>query len=248
MLSYMPRAKARHEYVTVLPEGFRFRQQTFDSLGSLFKWFKEHFRDPIPGTPVTPRGNTQRTPYMTGTPGGITPGAMSLAAANTPYGGGTTPGGGYNINTPYTPSGQTPILTPYNTPGPSNTPRMGPPPVPQNPGMHIKMEHQRRSYHQPSPGGYGRSPAGGGRRSNAGDAWGAMVDGWSSGRNKQRGTPRGNDSGERTPRGYMGSGTPQGPGSSRGTPRSADNTPGGQRTPRNRTPRGQFDSTPLYDE
>ena len=32
-------------------------------------------------------------------------------------------GGGYNINTPYTPSGQTPILTPYNTPGPSNTPR-----------------------------------------------------------------------------------------------------------------------------
>lgn len=29
----------------------------FDSVGSLFKWFKEHFRDPIPGgaTPGTPR-------------------------------------------------------------------------------------------------------------------------------------------------------------------------------------------------
>ena len=67
---------------------------------------------------MTPRGsNTQRTPYMTGTPGGgITPGAMSMANANTPYGGGTTPGGGYNVNTPYTPSGVTPILTPYNTP------------------------------------------------------------------------------------------------------------------------------------
>ena len=74
---------------TVLPDGFRFRQQTFDSLSNLFKWFKEHFRDPIPGTPMTPRGsNTQRTPYMTGTPGGgITPGAMSMANANTPYGG-----------------------------------------------------------------------------------------------------------------------------------------------------------------
>lgn len=32
----------------------------FDSLAQLFKWFKEHFRDPIPGTPVTPR--VARTP------------------------------------------------------------------------------------------------------------------------------------------------------------------------------------------
>jgi transcription elongation factor SPT6 len=58
---------------------------------------------------------------MTGTPGGITPGAMSMAAG-TPYG--ATPIGGYGaVNTPYTPSGQTPIMTPYNTPGPSITPR-----------------------------------------------------------------------------------------------------------------------------
>ena len=49
MLSYMPRNKARHEYITVLPDGFRFRQTTFESVSSLFKWFKEHFRDPIPG-------------------------------------------------------------------------------------------------------------------------------------------------------------------------------------------------------
>ena len=252
MLSYMPRAKARHEFITVLPEGFRFRQQTFDSLSSLFKWFKEHFRDPIPGTPTPRAGNTQRTPYMTGTPGGITPGAMSAAAGITPYGGGNTPGGGGdNINTPYTSSGQTPVLTPFNTPGPSNTPRGGsmrPPPLPQSQGS-MPPPPQRRSYHQPSPSGYGRSPAGGQgapRRSNGGDAWASVVDNWSSGRNKQR-TPRGGNEGERTPRGYMGSNTPQGPGSVRGTPRSADNTPG-QRTPRNRTPRGQFDTTPLYDE
>ena len=122
MLSYMPRHKARHEYITVHPDGFRFRRQNFESLSSLFKWFKDHFRDPIPGTPVTPRtgGNTQRTPYGN-TPGGITPGAMSVAAAQTPYG--TTPGNSGYINTPYTPTAQTPILTPYNTPGPSMTPR-----------------------------------------------------------------------------------------------------------------------------
>jgi transcription elongation factor SPT6 len=84
LLSYMPRTRARHEFVSVTPDGFRFRQQNFDSLGALMKWFKEHFRDPIPGTPFTPGGRTTgRTPY---TPGGaITPGAMSLATG-TPYG------------------------------------------------------------------------------------------------------------------------------------------------------------------
>ena len=73
-----------------------------------------------------------RTPYgTTPTGGGITPGAMSMAAgtpyARTPVGAyGAAVGGGGVINTPYTPSGQTPILTPYNTPGPSMTPRHHP--------------------------------------------------------------------------------------------------------------------------
>merc|ERR1712008_554799 len=113
---------------------------------------------------------------------GITPGAMSQAAAATPYGGGITPGGGggYNINTPYTPSGQTPILTPYNTPGPSNTPRGFNPPPPQR--------RSQGSYHQPSPEGYGRadgrSPAGGDNRARhppRGDdqgGWQSAMDGW----------------------------------------------------------------------
>jgi transcription elongation factor SPT6 len=154
----------------------------------------------IPGTPVTPSGrNTQRTPYMTGTPGGITPGAMSMAGVATPYG--ATPGGGYNINTPYTPSGQTPILTPYNTPGPSNTPRshMAPPPVPH--GMPPPPPSQRRSGgYQPSPG-YGRSPAGApppGRPVSREDSWQTAVDGWARGRNR---TPR-ND-GQNTPKGTI---------------------------------------------
>ena len=49
MLTYMPRDHARHEYVTVTPDGFKFRRQNFETLSSLMKWFKEHFRDPIPG-------------------------------------------------------------------------------------------------------------------------------------------------------------------------------------------------------
>lgn len=73
-MSYLPRTRCRHEYVTVSPEGFRFRGQMFGRVNDLFRWFKEHFRDPVPGqsTPSTPRGAmTSRTPYHT------TPGAVS---------------------------------------------------------------------------------------------------------------------------------------------------------------------------
>ncbi len=49
MLSYMPRKSVRHEFVSVTPEGFRYRGNMFHSLNQLVRWFKEHFRDPIPG-------------------------------------------------------------------------------------------------------------------------------------------------------------------------------------------------------
>ena len=49
MLSYLPRKSTRHEFVTVTPEGIRYRSRTFPSLASMVRWFKEHFRDPIPG-------------------------------------------------------------------------------------------------------------------------------------------------------------------------------------------------------
>ncbi|KAK6102088.1 SH2 domain family protein [Brugia pahangi] len=49
VISYLPRNKARHEYMTVTPEGFRFRQQLFQSLETVLSWFKVHYREPPPG-------------------------------------------------------------------------------------------------------------------------------------------------------------------------------------------------------
>lgn len=68
MISYLPRNSCKHEYVSVTPEGFRFRQQMFDNVNSLMKWFKEHFKDPLPvQTPgSTPRGGSSaRSSYAT---------------------------------------------------------------------------------------------------------------------------------------------------------------------------------------
>lgn len=53
-LSYLPRTKVKHEYLTVVPEGFKFRRVVHGSLPALIKWFKEHFRDPIPGAGTNP--------------------------------------------------------------------------------------------------------------------------------------------------------------------------------------------------
>ncbi|KAI4456284.1 transcription elongation factor spt6 [Holotrichia oblita] len=145
LLSYLPRNKVRHEFVTVTPDGFRFRQQMFDTVGSLFKWFKEHFRDPIPGTPGTPRMQSGKVGYQ----GATTPSfnamnsetlqrvvqnlpnhmmqTLSAVANQTPHYPHTPGAYAANtyINTPYTPSGQTPFLTPYQTPHSQQTPRYG---------------------------------------------------------------------------------------------------------------------------
>lgn len=145
LLSYLPRGKIRHEYVTVTPEGYRFRQQMFESVNSLLKWFKEHFKDPLPGgTPMnTPKGsstvssrNSYATPALSNSSLGADAihkvaqnmpqhmmQALSQATSHTPHYP-HTPGYGQNINTPYTPSGQTPFMTPYHTP--HHSPHMTP--------------------------------------------------------------------------------------------------------------------------
>ena len=48
-LGYLPRIKARVEYVSVTPDGFRYRGRVHATLNGLFRWFKEQFRDRIPG-------------------------------------------------------------------------------------------------------------------------------------------------------------------------------------------------------
>lgn len=72
LLYYLPKKTVRFEYVTVTPEGYRFRKQMFETLGSLLKWFKEHFNDPVPRTPsaMTPHSahSARNTPYNPQTP------------------------------------------------------------------------------------------------------------------------------------------------------------------------------------
>lgn len=60
LLSCLPSRSSKHEYITVTPDGYRFRSQNFDSIGSLFRWYKEHFRDATPHvTPAASRSAGQ---------------------------------------------------------------------------------------------------------------------------------------------------------------------------------------------
>ncbi|TGZ45905.1 transcription elongation factor SPT6 isoform X2 [Temnothorax longispinosus] len=177
LLSYLPRTRCRHEFVTVTSEGFRFRAQMFGRVSDLLRWFKEHFRDPVPGqsTPSTPRGAmTSRTPYTTtpGTVSGMNQEAIQRVAQNLPHhmlhslsqvanqtphhypphtpGAASATGyGGVHTypNTPYTPSGQTPFMTPYQTP--HHTPHHGQP-TPRY-GQQTPSHHQGPFVHPPPP-------------------------------------------------------------------------------------------------
>lgn len=48
VLAYQPASKPKMEFVTVTPDGFRYRGQVHESVNELLKWFKDHYRDPIP--------------------------------------------------------------------------------------------------------------------------------------------------------------------------------------------------------
>uniref|UniRef100_A0A674C8C8 Transcription elongation factor SPT6 n=1 Tax=Salmo trutta TaxID=8032 RepID=A0A674C8C8_SALTR len=61
LLGYQPRTKPRVEFVTVTPEGFRYRGQIFPTVNGLFRWFKDHFQEPVAG--ITPSSSSRtRTP------------------------------------------------------------------------------------------------------------------------------------------------------------------------------------------
>nr|XP_023411962.1 transcription elongation factor SPT6 isoform X2 [Loxodonta africana] len=79
LLGYQPRGKPRIEYVTVTPEGFRYRGQIFPTVNGLFRWFKDHYQDPVPG--ITPSSSSR-----TRTPASInaTPANINLAGVPNP--------------------------------------------------------------------------------------------------------------------------------------------------------------------
>ena len=45
----MPFFFNRIEYVTITPDGFRYRSQIFPTVNGLFRWFKDHYQEPVPG-------------------------------------------------------------------------------------------------------------------------------------------------------------------------------------------------------
>lgn len=241
LLSYLPRNKFKHEYITITPEGYRFRSQNFDSVNSLLKWFKEHFRDPIPmATPTsTPRGSssTSRTPYTSASPkynsDAITKlaqnmpthmlNSLSQATSHTPrydYTPGDFGSTSNYVTTPYTPSGQTPYMTPYQqTPHSSQTPRYGSSTPSQHsngsfvhPGS-VSMPHRSRGgghndrsgsspFNNPaSVSPYSNESANMGRYGSMQQEkrnWEKATDSWMS---KGRGGHQNRDGGRNTPRG-----------------------------------------------
>ena len=51
----------RVEFVTITPEGFRYRAQIFPSVNGLFRWFKDHYQEPVPGEKVRNKSQQNET-------------------------------------------------------------------------------------------------------------------------------------------------------------------------------------------
>ncbi|XP_045447974.1 transcription elongation factor SPT6 [Melitaea cinxia] len=238
LLSYLPRARCTHEYVSVTPDGYKFRQRMFDSLGGLLRWFKEHFRDPPPsGTPAQ-RTPAARTPHaalasaLYHTPAPHTP------AFHTPA---HTPGPAY-VNTPYTPSAQTPYMTPFAT-----TPRQ---PDFLTPAAPRHRQVQLPVYAEPSD--WQKAAEDWVRHRSVRDTPATpRSDGTGTPRSEPRSTPR--HDARATPRHDMRAtprhdarSTPHGPASGRSSrAHSLRSTPHTNTSPRSMS---LGDATPLYDE
>ncbi|XP_034831769.1 transcription elongation factor SPT6 [Maniola hyperantus] len=246
LLSYLPRSRCTHEYVSVTPDGYKFRQRMFDSLASFLKWFKEHFRDPPPsGTPV------QRTPALRTPHGGMTSSMYHTPAAHTPafHTPAHTPGPAY-INTPYTPSAQTPYMTPFAT-----TPRQPDfltPAVPRHKPIVQMPVYTEPSDWQKAAEDWVRhnrtvrdtpvTPRSDGMSTPRDSSRTPRMDSRSTPRHDMRSTPRHD---MRTPR-HDGRSTPHSHGSGRSSrAHSARSTPHTNTSPRSMS---LGDATPLYDE
>lgn len=159
VLFYQPRRSVRYDYLKLTPEGFKLRDQMFDSLNGLLEWFKQHFNDriPYPNTPsvMTPRSypSTRNSAFNPQTPmlgmPQMPPGMPPLP--HTPHYGMVTPFNMTPYAAAYTP-GQTPYLTPYQrapqtptTPFNAQTPRYG-----QQTPTQTSFGHHNAGYRTPS--------------------------------------------------------------------------------------------------
>ncbi|XP_052799386.1 transcription elongation factor SPT6-like [Mya arenaria] len=216
LLCYMPRNKPRSEYISVSPEGFKYRHKSFHSLNSMMRWFKEHFRDPIIGM-GTPSG---RTPMVGHTPNfsmqGVDAAAIHRAAKGLPSNiyntlaqvAGVTPAAGVTprVTPGFTPAGFTPrtgftphtpqagtsgyrsgvSVTPLLTPAAAATPSYQPTPKAQWPGA--------------TP----RTPRSSGQSSSkAGTDWAKAAEMWAKHKKLAPGTPR-SPAVRQSPRGRVG--------------------------------------------
>ncbi|RWS30565.1 Transcription elongation factor SPT6-like protein, partial [Leptotrombidium deliense] len=199
LLSCLPRTTVKHEYITVTPEGFRYRKNSFRSVNSLFRWFKDHFRDPIPQTPQPTRTPMGQSSQITGD---TTPGinqAIQRAAASmgpsmfntlsqvnvqTPSFAGTSMHSSFTHPNFY-PQG-TPTATPVMTPAGNQmgTPRGYPAATPQQSGWNTGSMPPPN---QPAP--RQGAPQQGRPRSRVGSDWSSQAENWNKKRPMQPRTP-----------------------------------------------------------
>uniref|UniRef100_A0ABD2WU03 Transcription elongation factor SPT6 n=1 Tax=Trichogramma kaykai TaxID=54128 RepID=A0ABD2WU03_9HYME len=204
LLSYLPREKCGHEKIQVSHEGYEFRLKRFQRVMDLIRWFKEHYRDPIPGK-ATPASSTPRafptTPALN-VVNGVSTDAIQRVAQNMPR-------QLYNqlsqVATNATPH-YTPYVTPYQTPV-NPTPRYG-----ENTPSSTTPHHHHHHHHQYAG-------------SNAPDDWRKAAEAWVVNKTttpvyRSSGTPRPFKQPYKSPRG-----TPHTNSSPRSMSLSGDGTP-----------------------
>lgn len=148
LLAYQPGSHPRYEYVSVTPDGFRYRSKNHMTLDVLLKWFKAHFHEPIPRpSPMnaTPAASIQSGSHIQTR---ITPmdssgytGLSSRGASSTPY---------------------TPTHLAYSTP------QYGQPPASF---AHPAANYQQPHYQDQYRGSGSHQHRGGGSDWNRGQAW-----------------------------------------------------------------------------
>uniref|UniRef100_A0A8C2I5J7 Transcription elongation factor SPT6 n=1 Tax=Cyprinus carpio TaxID=7962 RepID=A0A8C2I5J7_CYPCA len=197
LLGYQPRGKPRIEYVTITPDGFRYRSQMFPTVNGLFRWFKDHYQEPVPGYILI-------CPFMYFLflffKSGQNPNTTTAQWASSQYGysGGSSAGGGgsssaYHVfATPQQPM-TTPMMTPsysYTTPGQQQA--MTTPQYPSSTPQSSHGHHQHSSSTPSSSSSRVRTPQPKTSSHTAVD-WGKMAEQWlqekEAERRKQK-TPR----------------------------------------------------------